>query len=171
VQDPGWKCWSLLVVSLGLSCAGTPPEASEAERLRGVLQAALAAAPEDPALRVLLAFGRGADLDLYVTDPLHETVYFANSPSAAGGRLEEDLHCGSEPPGDRIEEVRFARPPPGRYRVGVDSPKSCGRARPAAFALAVVHGEKLTLHTGALQMLEFRLAALDFEVPEAETPE
>jgi uncharacterized protein YfaP (DUF2135 family) len=132
-----------------------------------MLEAALASAPQDPGLRVLLAFGRGADLDLYVTDPFHETVYFANSPSAAGGRLLADLHCGSEPAADRIEEVRFAEPPPGAYRVGIDYPKSCGAARPAVFALAVVRGAERSLRSGVLQPLEFRLAELDFEVPGA----
>jgi hypothetical protein len=167
VADPSWKSRSLLVFALGLSCAGAPPLEREAERLRDVLEAALAEGPADPALRVLLAFDPGADLDLYVTDPLQETVYFANSPSAAGGRLEADLHCGSETPGDRIERVRFAEPPAGSYRIGIDYPKSCGRARSAAFALAVVRGEEVAIHTGALEPLEFRLAALDFEVPEA----
>jgi uncharacterized protein YfaP (DUF2135 family) len=163
-----WKARSMLALALGLSCAGAAPAEREAERLREVLEAALAQEPADPALRVLLAFGSEADLDLYVTDPLQETVYFANSPSAAGGRLEADLHCGSEPPGDRIEQVRFAEPPSGSYRVGVDYPKGCGRARTAAFALAVVRGDEIAIHTGALHPLEFRLAALDFEIPEAE---
>lgn len=167
MEEPRWKSCSLLAFALGLSCAGAPPTEREAERLRDVLEAALAEEPADPALRVLLAFGPGADLDLYVTDPLQETVYFANSPSAAGGRLEADLHCGSEPPGDRIEQVRFAEPRSGPYRVGVDYPKSCGRARAAAFALAVVRGGEVEIHTGALEPLEFRLAALDFEIPEA----
>lgn len=167
MTDPSWTSRSLLAFALGLSCAGAPPAEREAERLRDVLEAALEGEPADPTLRVLLAFGPGADLDLYVTDPLQETVYFANSPSAAGGRLEADLHCGSEPPGDRIERVRFAEPPSGTYRVGIDYPRSCGRARAAAFALAVVRGEDVAIHTGVLEPLEFRLAALDFELPEA----
>lgn len=168
MADPSWKSRSLLAFALGLSCAGAPPTEREAERLRELLEAALAEESADPALRVLLAFGPGADLDLYVTDPLQETVYFANSPSAAGGRLEADLHCGSEPPGDRIERVRFAEPPGGSYRVGIDYPRSCGRARTAAFALAVVRGEQIAIHTGALEPLEFRLAAVDFEIPAAD---
>jgi uncharacterized protein YfaP (DUF2135 family) len=69
-------------------------------------------------LRVRLAFGTEADLDLYVTDARDETLYFANQRAASGGRLVSDAHCGS--PAPRVEEVRFEAPPPGRYRVGVD---------------------------------------------------
>jgi hypothetical protein len=158
--------WRLAVpLALGLGCAAPPPaEVRDAERLRRELERALAEAPAGEGLRVLLAFGAGADLDLYVTDPLQETVYFANSPSASGGRLEADLHCGSPGQGDRIEEVRFREPPAGRYRVGLDYPESCGPRAPAGYALAVVRGGAVELHTGTLQPLEFRLAALDFEL-------
>jgi hypothetical protein len=141
-----------------------PPEVREAERLSAVLEKAVAELPAEPGLRVLLAFGPAADLDLYVTDPLEETVYFANSPSASGGRLEADLRCDSPGQGDRIEVVRFADPRAGRYRVGVDHPKGCGSRRPAGFALAVVRAGAVEIRGGSLRPQEFRLAALDFEV-------
>jgi hypothetical protein len=160
-----------LALALGLGCAApVPAEVREAERLREGLERALAASPPGEGLRVLLAFGPGADLDLYVTDPLQETVYFANSPSASGGRLVADLHCGSGVAGDRVEEVRFRAPAAGAYRVGVDYPESCGPRAPAGYALAVVRGGAVELHAGTLQPLEFRLAALDFEVRAGEPP-
>src|SRR5262245_1845234 len=56
-------------------------------------------------LRVERHFGAEADLDLYVTDPLQETVYFANSPTRRGGRLEQDLRCDAATP--RSEVVVF----------------------------------------------------------------
>jgi hypothetical protein len=155
-----------LAAALAPGCAAPlPAEVREAERLRQVLERALAQAPPGEGLRVLLAFGPEVDLDLYVTDPLRETVYFANSPGASGGRLEADLHCRSPVAGDRVEEVGFAEPPPGRYRVGVDYPASCGPRAPAGYALAVVRGGDVEIHVGTLRPLEFRLAALDFELP------
>ena len=181
MQSPRWKARALgaalLAAAASPSCASAPPEVREAERLAAVLSGALAEEPAESGLRVLLAFGPGADLDLYVTDPLEETVYFANSPSASGGHLEADLRCDSPGPGDRIEVVRFAAPLAGRYRVGVDHPRGCGTGGPAGFALAVVRGGAVELHTGSVRPLEFRLAALDFEVPReaasgsAEAPE
>jgi uncharacterized protein YfaP (DUF2135 family) len=74
------------------------------------------------AVRVQLAFGAAADLDLYVTGPSGETVYFANTP-AAGGALDADRRCGD--PAPRIETVAFAAAPAGRYRVGIDFPERC----------------------------------------------
>jgi hypothetical protein len=114
-------------------------------------------------LRVRLAFGAAADLDLYVTDPLQETVYFANTPSRfTGGRLDDDRRCAAPPP--RIETVTFEQAPPGRYRVGVDHARACGRAREAAFRVIVegpglreeAHGE-VSLGTFLPRVLEVRL--------------
>ena len=96
-----------------MGCASTPEEPPDLPPR---------AAPAG-ALRVELAFGQDADLDLYVTDPLQETVYFANTPSQQGGVLLDDRRCDSPPP--RIETVVFEHPPPGRYRVGVDYPRRC----------------------------------------------
>jgi hypothetical protein len=116
---------------------------------RGVLLAAIgfaagcathrpepAAAPEavlppsrDP-VRVSLVWSEPVDLDLYVTDPAQETVYFANNPSGSGGRLESDLTCRGlreRPPGEgaAVEAAAWREPTPGRYRVGVDFGDRC----------------------------------------------
>jgi len=89
------------------------------------LEAALVAEPAAPAgeLVVKLAFDADADLDLYVSDPLDETVYYANTPVRSGGALDADRRC--EGAGRRVETVRFAKPLPGRYRVGVDFQQRC----------------------------------------------
>jgi hypothetical protein len=115
----------------------TPALEAEAAQL----EAALASAPPAPAgaLRVRLAFGSAADLDLYVTDPQAETIYFANDRAAAGGRLAADARCDS--PAPRVEEVVFAEPQPGRYRVGVDYMvyrEKCGEQPPVvAYVIAI----------------------------------
>jgi hypothetical protein len=127
-----------------------PPEWTEALRAEAdALEAALAAEPPAPAgeLVVRLAFGDGADLDLYVSDPLDETVYYANTPARSGGALDADRRC--EHAGRRVETVRFAAPPHGRYRAGVDFPEVCGEgARVAAFALSVDSGGERRLLRG-----------------------
>ncbi len=139
-----WACVALLA-----GCDdGPPPGPPErpraewtAETTREVesLEALLAAsgAGEAGALTVRLAFGAGADLDLYVTGPDEEAVYYANTPSEIGGELLEDRRCVHAAP--RVEVVRFAAPlEPGRYRVGVDYPHACGESKaPAPFALRV----------------------------------
>ena len=76
---------------------------------------------------IRLAFPAVADLDLFVTGPSQESVYFANSPSKNGGLLEADQRCDSI--GPRIEKVIFGNAAPGDYRVGVDFPARCDDAR------------------------------------------
>ena len=79
------------------------------------------AAPD--AARVQLVFDESVDLDLYVTGPAQEAVYFANATSRDGGALTADRRCDSAPP--RIETVTFAPAPAGRYRIGVDFMVRC----------------------------------------------
>jgi hypothetical protein len=101
-------------------------------------QALVTTAPgaDEAELTVRLAFGSSADLDLYVTDPLGETVYYANTPSRIGGALIEDRRCVHDAP--RVETVHFAAPlTPGRYRVGVDYPHACNEDIVAAVPFAI----------------------------------
>ncbi len=112
--------------------------ASDARALALHLTATRTATPSDAesGVRVWLAFAAGADLDLYVTDPTFETVYFANSPNRVGGRLEEDVRCDA--PAPRIETITFPATLPGAYRVGVDFPGRCkGGAARVGFAVHI----------------------------------
>jgi hypothetical protein len=136
---------SALVLLAAAAHAREPAPAAkwtpELEAEAAGLEAALAKAPppELGALRVRLAFGAAADLDLYVTDAQSETLYFANERAASGGRLTADARCDT--PAPRVEEVVFARPLPGRYRVGVDYMvyrAKCGEQPPVvAYVLAI----------------------------------
>src|SRR5438034_8468292 len=78
-----------------------------------------------PGVSVTLAWTAPADLDLYVTDPSLETVYFGNPRTASGGTLERDARCTDGPAPEHVERARWERPPPGRYRVGVDFIECC----------------------------------------------
>jgi len=112
---------------------------------------------------VRLAFDAGADLDLYVTGPDLETVYFANTPSKLGGELEQDFRCDT-PPGPRVEVVRFHDARPGRYRVGVDYPEHCAPpASPAPYTLEVRVDGRSERGTGLSSLGEFEPVVLEFE--------
>ena len=143
-----------LAVAQLLACASEPPSAppppewSAALAARSdALAAALAAQPSAAAseLVVRLAFEPGADLDLYVSDPLDETVYYANTPVRSGGALDQDQRCAQ--PGGRIETVRFPAPLAGPYRVGVDFSQRCeGEERVVPWAISVeANGERRLL--------------------------
>lgn len=127
----------------GPSQAEREARAAEANELAAQLAAVAVASLNPGEIRVRLVFGEAADLDLYVTDPRQETVYFANSPSRSGGRLERDVRCGEPPP--RIETIEFASAAPGRYRVGVDfPPEVCSEVKGAVGFVVVFesHGER-----------------------------
>lgn len=115
------------------------------------------------ALQIRLAFGADADLDLYVTDPLQETVYFANTPSASGGRLAEDVGCNDAEP--RVESVVFEEPPPGRYRIGIDFPIRCRRTDAAVpWRLEVSQPGRSEEHAGEIPFGRYEPIVWEFEV-------
>lgn len=74
-----------------------------------------------------LVFGPDADLDLYVTGPSEETVYYANTPARDRGHLDADRRCDA--PAPRIETISFPAAVAGRYRVGIDYPEDCDDGR------------------------------------------
>lgn len=145
--------------------AWTPERTRAAQALAELLAAGEPAGPDG--LRVQLAFGAEGDLDLYVTDPLEETVYHGNTPSRTGGALAEDRRCVH--PAPRVETVQFPAPlAPGRYRVGVDYPRACGDARaPAPFAVAVDGPAGRTTHRGLARHQAFEPIVLELEIAAA----
>ncbi len=131
------------------------------------------AAPLTPELSagllVRLAFEGTADLDLFVTDPAQESVYFANSPTRSGGTLIEDQRCDNSSP--RIEVVHFANPLRGRYRVGVDFHSRCQHAavaldqdRQELYIVRVNDGERVLEREGRVALGRFEVIVLEFDL-------
>lgn len=124
--------------------------------------------PASEGVVVRLKFDDTVDLDLYVTDPLLETVYFARHESRTGGVIAADVRCDT--PGPRVEEIRFVQPWPGRYRVGVDFPGRCdGSASPAPAPYAVSVSANGVVHEthGLVNLKYFEVVVLEFEVNES----
>lgn len=121
-------------------------------------------------LVVRLAFGPEADLDLYVTDPQLETVYFANHKSKSGGQISADRRCGGD--AVRIEEVQFDVVLAGHYRVGIDYPEGCdGATGPAAHAVSVVYNGKRLEARGSVSLQKFEVIVLEFDIDAMEMKE
>ncbi len=146
----------------------TPDLRARLDALRASLDAAAALADEK-GLAVRLAFELDADLDLFVTDPLQESVYFANTPTLTGGTLEQDQRC--DDPAPRIERVHYALPMAGVYRVGVDFPRSCFEDESlldpqvtAPYAVRVDEGGRTLEAEGVLERGVFEVIVLEFEV-------
>lgn len=121
-------------------------------------------------LEVTLLWAAPVDLDLYVTDPEQETVYFANRRSASGGRLVEDAACppaGKEAPSGEVREtIRWQEPPPGRYRAGIDYIDRCGgEIVEVGYRLLVEAPGSRREATGTVRLSRFLYQALEFHLP------
>jgi len=139
--------------------------AAEANELAKALTAD-ANVPSPGSLRVRLAFGAAADLDLYVTDPNQETAYFANSPTRQGAKLVRDVLCGDPLP--RIETIALDDPIPGRYRVGIDYPRACGDAPGAvSFVVSFDTPTRRESRRGSIQPGEFLAIVMEVDVGDA----
>jgi uncharacterized protein YfaP (DUF2135 family) len=124
------------------------------------------AEPVTPGVTVTLRWSAAVDLDLYVTDPSLETVYFGNPRTASGGRLERDARCADGATGERVERARWERPPSGRYRIAVDFIERCaGRGDEAAYDLTVdVDGRRIDV-PGRARLGVRDARVLEFTVP------
>lgn len=174
--DRGTKFGCLwLGLLLALGCA--EPQLTEAQlavidqQAEHLAQTLAGQALEQPMpIVVRLMFNSDVDLDLYVTDPLLDTVYFARHETRMGGVLSRDVRC--ETKGARVEEVRFASLWPGRYRVGVDFPRRCNQSDitvPAAYAIEVVADGKTHRVHGLVNLEYFEVEVLVFEVAQGES--
>ena len=123
-------------------------------------------AAEDGGLVVSLTWSAPVDLDLYVTDPSWETLYFGNNPTRRGARLERDVRCATLP-GDEaaLERARIADALPGGYRVGVDFIDACGaKVDDVSFRVAADFAGTRREATGVIHREEFRVIALEFDL-------
>ena len=136
--------------------------AAEANELARALAAELDS-PDPGTLRVRLAFGAAADLDVYVTDPNHETAYFANTPTKLGAQLAQDVLCDA--PAPRVETITLEDPLPGRYRVGVDYPQACGDDRgPVSFVVYFDTNGRRESRRGSIKPGEFLGIVMEADV-------
>lgn len=129
----------------------------------------LPSVPADGALRVLLSWSAPADLDLYVTDPAGESLYFGNNPTRAGARLHGDARCADAAgtTTGAVEQAVLSQPAPGRYRVGVDYLDDCGSGSDAVpFAVAVLQDADRRDAAGEAHPRAFNVVVLEFEVGE-----
>ncbi len=152
--------WALLGVSVLLGCAPKPPSRP--------LPAASATAVA-PGVRVLLLWSAPVDLDLYVTDPSLETVYFGNPVSGTRGRLERDVTCETLEGGANgqslVEAVGWDSPIPGRYRVGVDFIDACGsQIDEAEFRVVTEVRGTRRAQTGTVRRARFQPVVIEFDV-------
>ncbi|MAQ18288.1 MAG: hypothetical protein CMN30_26265 [Sandaracinus sp.] len=101
-------------------------------------------------IQVTLAWPTQADLDLYVTDPNGEQVYYQHTQAASGGRLDQDARggCNNAQADNNLENVYWdqANPPSGAYQVAVhywDGARCSTNAGATTFTLSIAVGGQI----------------------------
>ena len=124
---------------------------------------------ESGGVQITVSWNSGADIDLYVTDPSGETLYYneQHAHSPVGGALDHSARgdCRREQQNPRIENAFWPSPPPtGSYRIELHyfSPCDQGGATQVQLSLAV---RKKVIGTYSFQLNpEQRIEALSFDV-------
>lgn len=120
------------------------------------------------AVQITVAWDSGADIDLYVTDPSGETIYYneQHDHSTAGGRVDHnargDCRRQQHP---RVENAFWPTPAPlGRYEVELHYFGPCEKsAETEAHVSVSVRGKVLGSYGYTLKP-EQRVDALSFEI-------
>ena len=101
-------------------------------------------------IQVTLGWGTQADLDMYVTDPNGEQIYYQHNRSASGGHLDQDARggCTNDQVNANLENVYWnqANPPGGVYQVAVhywDGMRCSTNAGPTTFTLSISVGGQI----------------------------
>ncbi len=92
------------------------------------------------AVQITAAWETGADVDLHVTDPTGDEVYYQRRSGASGAVLDADANAACErAPGFAVENVHWpVIPPRGTYRVRAVVYDLCGAgATPVSVAVSV----------------------------------
>lgn len=123
-------------------------------------------------LRIELTWKAPVDLDLFVTGPSGETIYFGNKQSKIGDKLIEESNCESltSKPSHLREAVLIPAAQGGKYRVSVDFIFQCQSSLDQADAkLSLFNAQtdtKLTQHTITVRREVLNTVAMEFEVRE-----
>ncbi|MBC7568191.1 MAG: hypothetical protein H7319_00460 [Spirosoma sp.] len=102
----------------------------------------LAGNPGNPRFNLIFTNETNVDLDLYVTDPNKETLYYRRrTASKSGGKLDVDCRCGSCPqgPNENIFWLLAPTSPRGKYEVWVNYYDNCtSPLQPASYTLRII---------------------------------
>lgn len=110
-------------------------------------------APSTGDVQVLLSWNNYNDLDLIVTDPDSETVWFKNRHVPSGGQLEIDMNVKYPDSKTPIENIYWPTggAPNGTYNVYLLYYKQHENTDGNPYKITVKHGEKTDKYTGIVK--------------------
>ncbi len=101
------------------------------------------------AIQITMKWDTGADIDLYVTDPAGETIYYNQKyrRSSSGGFMDHDARgdCRPEQDNPRIENAFWSNPEPpgGEYRIELHYFGPCGDHGPTRTTISIAVGGRV----------------------------
>ena len=127
---------------------------------------------EGDRLRIDLEWQAPVDLDLFLTGPDGETIYFGNRDARAGYKMQGESNCKTvaSSSGPYRESAIIPAAKVGRYRVSVDYILNCGSDITEAGALVTLYDAVAGLKLGSKDIIvkqqELKTVAWEFEVGE-----
>jgi hypothetical protein len=120
-------------------------------------------------MRVTLTWDSPVDLDLYLTDPTWETLYFGNNPTRTGATLVQKASCGHDDAKPAVELARVFDPAPGPYRIGIDFIDAChSDLDQVPYRIVVdVDGQRREM-TGEAGLARFDVVVMEFRLERGE---
>lgn len=104
-------------------------------------------------VRASLLWNNGNDLDLHVTTPRGEHIYYGSKQASCGGWLDVDMNAGGAHTTKPVENVRWGKgtAPTGRYKVWVRNYAFHESKRePTAWKVELEVGGKIMHHEGVI---------------------
>ena len=103
-------------------------------------------------VQVSVAWDAPTDVDLHVTDPSGERIYFANASSASGGTLDLDSNAACSI--DNINNENIVWPtggaPSGQYTVELVYWSACSQPQTSYSVTVVVQGQQPQVYSGTM---------------------
>jgi hypothetical protein len=117
--------------------------------------------PANGRIQIELTWDGDADLDLHVTDPYGETLYYFHPNSQSGGTFEDDRECYNN--NGQPERVLYndGNAAAGNYQISIHYFRPCGEARDVHWNLNVTADNKSSSYSGTISAGQY-LRAADF---------
>ena len=121
-------------------------------------------------LAIELTWQTPVDLDLFLTGPSGETIYFGNRIARAGYRMDGETTCGTldQSNGPHSETAIIEATAAGLYRISVDYIFDCGSGLDETGAIvslsSITTGQKLGSNVFTVRQQKLKTVAWEFEV-------
>jgi hypothetical protein len=102
-----------------------------------------------------------ADLDLHVTDPYGETLYYFRPTNQSGGRYQEDRECYNNNGQSERISYESGSAAAGVYQISIHYFRACTEARDARWNLNVTADGRSSNYSGSIKPGEY-IRAADF---------